>query len=85
MQECYMLFWTNSESNIPQKKQLYGTYLPSHKPSKLDKQDILGSAGKVRKNSYVMFPPWILHMDVPRLANQQGFAYISSVPILDEV
>ena len=36
---------------ILQNSSCTATYLPSHKPSKYDKQDTLGTDGEVRKNS----------------------------------
>ena len=33
-----------------QNSSCVATYLPSHKPSKLDKQDMLGTGGEVRTN-----------------------------------
>ena len=39
-QEYYMLFWTNPGSNTLQNSSSIATYLPSHKPSKLIKQDM---------------------------------------------
>ena len=36
-QECYMMFWTNSISSTPLNSSSMTTYLPSQKPSKLDR------------------------------------------------
>ena len=38
-----------------------------------------GTAGETRTNSLATFSSGFQHVDVPVLANQQGFTYISSV------
>ena len=50
-----------------------------------DKQDELGTAGKVRTISKVKIYNRLLHMEVLMLAEQQGLRYISSVQTLDTV
>ena len=47
----------------PTKQQLYATYHPSQKPSKLDKQDMWDTAGRVRMNLKVTFSYGPLQMD----------------------
>ena len=44
------------------KNSCSAIYLPSQKPSKLEKRDILGTAGKAMTNSFRF-----LHMDVARV------------------
>ena len=44
--------------------------LPSHKPFKLDKQDILGTVGEIRKNTEVTFFYGHLHIDLPVLTSK---------------
>ena len=53
------------------------TYLPSHKPSKKGKQDLLGTARYAKRNSY-----GFLHMDIPVSADQQR---LTSTCTLDAV
>ena len=65
-----MLYWTNPGSNIPQNSSCTATYLPSQKPSKLDKQDMLDTAGEVRTNSWVTFSYGPLHTDELELDNK---------------
>ena len=47
------------------------TYLWSHKPTKLDKRHMRGTAREVRVNSKTAFSDELLHMDVLMLADQQ--------------
>ena len=53
------------------------TYLPSAKPSKLDKQDMLGIAGEEKTNSWLMFPQGFLHVNTPVLVDQQKLTFNS--------
>ena len=46
---------------------------------------MLGTAEKVRINSEVTFSYGFLYMDMPVLADQQGFTYISSAQTQDAV
>ena len=45
-------FLANPVSSTLQNSSCSATYLPSLKPSKLDEQKMLGTAGEVRMNSY---------------------------------
>ena len=51
IQECSVLFWKNAGSMTPKNGSCMATFLPSHKISKLDEKDMLGTAGKERSNS----------------------------------
>ena len=46
-------------------------YLQSHKPSKLDEPDMLGTAGEVRTNLWVTFVYGLKHMNTPEWADPQ--------------
>ena len=50
-QECFELYSTNPEGNIPENSSCTATYLPSRKPSKLDEPVMRDTAGEVRMNS----------------------------------
>ena len=50
-QEFYVLFWTNPGSITLQNSSCTATYLPSHKPFSLDKQDMLSTIGEVKTNT----------------------------------
>ena len=69
---------------MSQNSSCTATYLPSHKPSKSDKEDMLGTAGEVRMNSYLMSYR-LPHLATPVLADQQRLTYINSVQTLDTV
>ena len=56
--------WTHQNSSC------MATYLPSQKPFKYNKQDMLGIASEVRTNSQATFSHELLHMDTPVLAHQ---------------
>ena len=60
-QVCCVLFWTNPGNSTPQNSSYTDTHLPSHKPSKLDKQYMLGTAGKVGMNSCDILPSTSTH------------------------
>ena len=51
----------NKETKLNQNNGCTATYLPSHKPSKQDEQDKLGTAGKVRINSLATLSYGSLH------------------------
>ena len=55
------------------------TYRLSHKSSKKDEQEMLGTAGEVKTNSYATFSHGLLYMETPVLANQQRPIFISFV------
>ena len=65
---------------IPHNRNCMPTYLPSHKPSKKDKLNMLSIAREVRKTR-----EWSSLMDVSVLAVHQGLKYISSVRTLNAV
>ena len=77
-QRCCMLSWTNPGNWPLQNSNCTATYHPFHKPSKWDKQDMLGTAGEVRINLKVMFSLRLLHVNTPVLANQQKLTFINS-------
>ena len=62
---------TKSWKQLLTKHWLY-SHLPSHRPFKLDRQDMLGTVGGIRKKSEVMFSSRFLHMGLAVLAIQQG-------------
>ena len=55
------------------------TYLPSQKKSKLNEQDMLGTAGKVRANSLVILSQELLHEGTPVVVDHQKLKFILSV------
>ena len=54
-QECYMLFWTNPESRIPQKSRCMAMYLTSQKLLKSNEQDIQDTVKEAREYSSATF------------------------------
>ena len=76
-QECCIVFRTNCGSSILQSSNCKVTYLPSHKPSNLDEQFLLGTAKEIRTHSQFL--------DSYTLTYQQNLAFISSVLTLDAV
>ena len=74
---CY--FEQNPGSSSQQSRNCTATYLPSHKPSKYDKQDILDTTGEVMGHSEVTFSHQLLHMNISVLADQQRLTFIKSV------
>ena len=68
-QGCCMLFWTNPGSNNLQNSNCLASYLPSYESSKKDNQDVVDTAGEVRKNSLATFFCGLLHMDTLLLAD----------------
>ena len=50
-QECCELYWTGPGGSIPQSSSCTDVYHPSRKPSKLDEQDMWGTAGEVNASS----------------------------------
>ena len=63
-QGIYKMLSTNPESRTPQNSSYMATYVPSHKPSKLDEQDMFGTASKVGTNSLVTSSSGFLHTDL---------------------
>ena len=49
----YILFWTNPRRSIPT-----ATYLPSHKPSQLNEQDMQGTPGESKDEHTSDVLPW---------------------------
>ena len=84
-QECYELYWTNPGGSIPRKSCCTATYHPPQKPSKLDKHDMLGTAGEVRTNSQAMYSCGPLHIDELVLGDQRELIYNNSLLIQDVV
>ena len=50
-----IMFRTNPLGSNLQKSGYTATYLPSHKPSNLNEQDMLSTAGEIRTNSWATF------------------------------
>ena len=73
-----MLFLKNPESSTLQNSSCMATYLTSHKPSKWDKKDILGTTREARTNFYGLLP-----MDITVLADQLKLTFISSLSMLN--
>ena len=59
-----MLFLMNPGSSTLQNNSYMTTYFPSHKASKLNEKDILGTAGEVRTNSLAIFFCELLYIDL---------------------
>ena len=68
-QGCYILFWTDPQNSTLPSSSCMGTYFPSYKPSKLDKQDMQDTAWEVKTNSLVTYSYQLLNMDTPVLAD----------------
>ena len=66
-----MLFWIHAGNGTQQKSIFTATYRSSHKPFKLDEEDMLGSATQVRTNSLATFFYGTLHKDTIMLGDQQ--------------
>ena len=64
-----MMFWINPGSSTRQNNNSMTIYFQSCKPSK---QDILGTAGEAKKDSWVVFSYRLLYWDTPVLSNQQN-------------
>ena len=58
IQDWYVLFSTDHGSSTLQKSSYTSTYLPSHKPSKYDEQNMLGCAGELRTNLKTSYLSW---------------------------
>ena len=63
-------FKINLRSNTPQKGSCTATYLPSHKPSKYNEQDMRSTTGEVRMNSKATFSYGLIHIDTLVLSDQ---------------
>ena len=72
-------------TNQSQNSSYMATYLPSHKSSKLDKQNTMDTGGEVRMNPNTTFFYEVIYMDIPMLADQQRIRFISSVWTQDAV
>ena len=68
-QGCFVLFWTNPESNTPQNSGFTTTYHPSHKPMKKYEQDMLWISANIRTNLKAKFNYERSSMNTPTLAN----------------
>ena len=55
----------NLERSTQQNISDTAANIPSHKPSKWDEQDMLGTKGEERTNSSATFSDGLLHMDTP--------------------
>ena len=73
-QECYILLWTNPRSSTPQNSSCTATYPKSHKPFKWDSQEMQGTAGEARTNSYTIYFYGLLQIAVPVLTDPQRLA-----------
>ena len=78
--EGYVLLGTNPASIIIKNNNCATTYLPSHKPPKLDEQNMPSNAGEVKTNSSEMFANGLLFLDAPVMDDQQRITYINCVP-----
>ena len=57
------------DSNITENNSCMATYLPSHKPSKEDEQNMQSTAGEAEMNSWAMFSDRLLRIEAPVLAD----------------
>ena len=84
-QECCTLFRTNPRNSIQENSSYRATYFPSHKLSKLDEQEMLGTADEVKTKQVFLVDIPVTYMDIPVLADLQKLISISSMCKLEAI